>query len=414
MSAENIVIVGAGECGARAAVCLREIGWEGSITLIGEEPLPPYERPPLSKAVLLSNDAIKATIVLDRYKAESLRISELYNTRVLNVDREKQELTLDSGKTLPYFKLLLTTGCQPRRYLLDGVDSSNIFHLRTFNDALLLRKRLQPGLSIVVVGGGFIGLEVAATARQRGCQVTVLENYSRLLARAVPAELAAKIESRHRQEGVDIRLNTTIISANESEGKIQLGLSDNITLRCDLIVAGIGATPNISLAENAGLEIENGIAVSETLKTSDPHIWAAGDCASAPHPLFGKQRRRFEAWRNAQDQAETVARNMLGAEEPYSSIPWFWSDQFELGLHVAGIPGEGSYTVHRSSEDGVNIWFHLDTDGRLVAASGLGGGKSVAKSIKLAERMIASRLVIDPVKLADPAVKLKSLMVTDK
>jgi Uncharacterized NAD(FAD)-dependent dehydrogenases len=408
MTSNKIVIVGAGEAGARAAIELRELGWKGDITLIGKERLAPYERPPLSKAVLLEEKPEPAFLLTEEKLRES-RISLITDGHVTGIDPAEKIVSLADGRAFDYDKLLLATGAAPRKLVLEGSDTSGIWYLRTFPDALAIRSRLLPGKRLVVIGGGFIGLEVAASAVNRGCDVTVLEVGPRILMRGVPREIADTVEARHREAGVRFSLGIGISRIEGTGERYLITLMNGNTIECDEIAAGIGALPETGIAQEAGLTIENGIAVDAYLRTSDPHIYAAGDCCSFPHPLCGGQRIRLEAWRNAQDQGVTVARNMAGHEEVYSAVPWFWSDQFDVTLQVAGLPDRGVATVERADEGGNRLFFHLSEEGTLVAASGVGTA-SIAKDIRAAEMLVERRAVIDPALLANSSVKLKSLL----
>lgn len=400
-----MVIVGAGEAGAWAAITLREQGWDGPVTLIGAESRPPYERPPLSKAVLLAEAEPAPATVLDRDRAGALGIELILGTEVTAIDRTARSVTLAGGRALPYARLLLATGARPRRLALPGHEQA--LYLRRFEDTLALRPRLRPGARIAIIGGGFIGLELAAAASARGCAVTVIEALPRILMRGVPAELAAAIADRHRAAGVELR---TGIGVERIEPDGAVVLADGSRIAADTVIAGIGAVPETALAEAAGLAIDNGIAVDATLATSDPDIFAAGDCAACAHPLYPGRRIRLEAWRNALDQGVLAARAMLGRGEAIAAVPWFWSDQHELTLQIAGLADEGRTTVGRDLGDGARLLFHLAADGRLVAAGGLGPLGKIGREVRLAEMLIARRAAPDPGSLASPEVKLKSLL----
>ena len=317
---------------------------------------------------------------------------------------------LADGRRIPYLKLLLATGARPRRLTVEGAESEHVLYLRSFAEALALRGRLRPGTRLCVIGGGFIGLEIAASAIARGCQVTVVEAAPRILMRGVPAPLAALIARRHERAGVRFHIGTGIARIVDADGARRVVLADGTEIPCDVVVAGIGAVPEVALAERAGLIIENGIRVDERLRTSDPDIFAAGDCCSVPHPLYGGRRIRLEAWRNAHDQGNLAARNMLGAELAHEAVPWFWSDQYELTLHIAGLADQAATDVRRELGDGAELHFHIDTEGRLLAASGFGPLGKVAKEIRLAEMLIQRRASPAPDQLASPDVKLKSLL----
>lgn len=395
----GIVIVGAGECGTRAAFALRETGYDGRLTLLGSELHLPYERPPLSKAVMMDR-AAGARHIADELRLAAAHIEHRRGATVAGIDTAAHTLQLEGGGTLPYDKLLLATGARPRR--LPGDAPAR--YLRTLDDALALRDALQPGTRVVVIGAGFIGLELAASARALGAEVTVIESQPRILMRGVPEELAARLHERHLAGGIALRVGTAI--AGIEPGAVVF--ADGSRIAADLIVAGIGATPNTELAAAAGLAIENGVLVDEGFRTSAPDVFAAGDCCNAHSPLYGR-RVRLESWRSAQDQGTIVAHNMLGGSEMWTAVPWFWSDQYDLTLQVAGLADGAVQTVRREIADGT-ILFHLDGDGRLLAASGLGVGNAVARDIRVAEMLIGRKARPDVAALASPAVKLKSLL----
>jgi 3-phenylpropionate/trans-cinnamate dioxygenase ferredoxin reductase subunit len=408
MNRSGMVIIGAGETGARAAMTLRGAGYDGPITLIGDEDHPPYERPPLSKAVLQSAEEPAVPRIGDTVRFDELGIAHLSGSAAVALDRNKHEVRLASGRLIPYERLLVATGAVPRRLNLPG--RQHLRYLRNYRDSLALRARLLPGNHLVLIGAGFIGLEVAASAVARGAHVTVLEVLPRILSRGVPGAIADLVAARHQAAGVDILTGVAIARIDATVSGLSVALADGARIDADLIIAGVGVMPDSAIAENAGLAIDNGIAVNARLTTSDPDIFAAGDCCSFPHALYGDRRIRLEAWRNAQDQGAFAARAMLGASEPYGAVPWFWSDQHDLTLQVAGLVDEGRTTVVRDLGDDARIHFHIADDGRLVAASGIGPTGKVARDIRLAEMLIARRARPEPGSLASPAVKLKALL----
>jgi 3-phenylpropionate/trans-cinnamate dioxygenase ferredoxin reductase subunit len=399
-----------GEAGARAAAALRENGWTGPVTLVGDEAHPPYERPPLSKTVMQdAAEPVPATI-LTAERLDALGITLFSGRRAVRIDRAAHAVTLDDGRTLPYEKLLLTTGASPRRLPVPGAGSDHVLYLRNFTDALALRARLGSSGHLLLIGGGFIGLEIAASARARGMTVTLLEGAPRILQRGVPEAAAQRIAARHVEAGVRIVTDARITAIEDVGGRQAVLLGDGSRIEADAVVAGIGAVPNTELAEASGLAVANGIAVDATLCTNDPDIFAAGDCCSFPHPLYGGRRIRLEAWRNAQDQGTVAGRNMLGHGEAYAAVPWFWSDQYELCLQTAGLADGTHRLVTRDLGDGAALWFHLDAQGRLICASGVGPIGKVAREIRLAEMLIAGRARPDPDNLAVTGVKLKTLL----
>lgn len=404
----HIVIVGAGECGARAAFALREKGFDGDVTLIGAEPHHPYERPPLSKDGLAGAEPPKYVAAPERY--EEVGITVLTGAMAEAIDRGRKTVHLSGGRSIGYDRLLLASGARPRAFPGVSEGAARIRTLRTHADALAIRAALAPGRRLAVVGGGFIGLELAATARKLGAEVVVVEGLPRVLSRAVPEEIAAIVAERHRAAGVEIVCGARIAAIEDGGDAARVVFADGGSLAADLVVVGIGAVPNTDLAEAAGLTIDNGIAVDETLRTSDPDILAAGDCCSFPLSHYGGRRVRLEAWRNAQDQGTLAAANLMGGAERIASVPWFWSDQYELTLQIAGLADGAAATVRRAMDDGAFILFHLDGDGRLIAASGIGPGNAVARDIRLAEMLIAAGSRPDPAALASPETKLKKLL----
>lgn len=408
---ERIVIVGAGECGARAASALREQGFTGSISLVGAEPHHPYERPPLSKTTLTDEHDPTLVTVADEETLTGRAVEFIANTAVTAIHRADAAVELDDGRSLPYDRLLLATGASARSLPIPGGEHALL--LRTFDDARLLRRLLTEGdgRRVLIVGAGFIGLEVAASARQLGCQVTVLELAPRALARAVPAEIADVLVHRHLTEGVDVRFGVRTTGIERDDNGFRVRLADHgDPLTADIVIAGVGASPNVGLAAEAGLECDNGIVVDAHLRTSDPAVFAAGDCCIAEHRLFDGRRIRLESWRNAYDQADLAATNMMGGAEVHTAVPWFWSDQYDLSLQLAGLFDAASTTCRRQRPDGVSVLFGLDDDGRLVAVAAVGTGASVAKDVRVAEKMIAARQHPAVDDLVDPDTNLKTLL----
>src|SRR3954447_20293856 len=364
-----MVIVGAGQTGGRAARALREQGYAGPVVLIGDEVAPPYERPPLSKG-LLTGKSVAADLTFASLEAlQRAGIEFRASAAAEHIDRERKEVVLEGGERVPYRKLLLATGRSPRRLPLEGPVAEKVLYLRTLEDAHRLRGVLAAKGEVVVIGGGFIGLEVAASAVEVGCRVTVVELAPRLLSRAVPAPLAAMLEARHRAAGVEIVLGEGVAAIGEDEGRLVVHLGGGRTIKADEALAGIGAGPRAARGggrgrnggEGGGLRAARALGSDETLATSDPDILAAGDVCAFPGALG--PLLRLEAWKNADVQGALAARNMLGAREPYREIPWFWSDQYELTLQIAGHPEHGARLVERPVEGG-RLFFHLDEAGR--------------------------------------------------
>ncbi len=308
------------------------------------------------------------------------------------------------GRALTYDKLLLAPGAMARNLSTPGGERA--LTLRDHTDAERLRNAFSPGCKVAIIGGGFIGLELAASAAKRGCQVALIEMQPRILMRGVPEEIATLVKQRHEAAGTSIITGVGIkqITASSVE------LADGRSIAAEIVVAGIGAAPRTALAEASGLTIDNGIACNGQLQTSDPNIYSAGDCCSFPHPLFGGSRMRLESWRSAADQAAVAVRNMLGAGEEYAAVPWFWSDQHDLTLQIAGMPSAGSEIVRRQINENAFILCNLAADGTLVGAGGIGTGNSIARDVRLLEMLIGKRAKPDKSALADASFALKGLL----
>ena len=316
---------------------LRKLGFEGRVILIGEEAHIPYERPPLSKTVLSGESNLEATYLRDAAFYETERIELRLETRVTAIDSGARRVELDGGETLSYDKLLLATGSRVRKLSLPGADLPGIHYLRSIDDMVAIRAELKPDARLVVVGGGYIGLEVAATARKLGCQVNVLESQDRVMNRVVAPDISRFYTDVHEQRGVNIHTAMTLSHFEGKERVTHVVCADGTTHAADLVVVGIGILPKSDLAQGAGLEVDDGVVTDEYGRTSDARIFAAGDVTHHWNPLLGR-RLRLESWQNAQNQAVAAATTMYGKLTPYSDVPWFWSDQFDLNLQMVGLP----------------------------------------------------------------------------
>ncbi len=399
-----MVIVGAGHAGGRAAAALRDNGWTGPITLIGAEPDAPYERPPLSKELLTGDKSAAECALhpLEFYAINDIRL--IADTLVTEIHRSGKYVVLADGQTVGYEKLLLAPGAEPRRLDIPGADHEGVHVLRTTADAELLSARLSPGTRLTVIGAGLIGLEVASSAIKRGCTVNVVELADRAMARVAPEASAEHAVARHQAEGVTFHFNRSVAAF---DGKA-VHLDDGTEIASDLVLVSIGAAPRAKLAEQAGLTVSGGIVTDATLRTGDADIFVAGDACVFPHELFGGLLR-LESWKNAEDSGPLAARNMLGANEPYRAVPWMWSDQYDFTIQVTGLPDRGTVAVDRPT-DGALLQFHLDDDGRLVGASGMGPVGAIAKPIRFAQMLMERDAHPDAADLADPAVNLKALL----
>lgn len=390
----GMLIIGAGECGVRAAFALRERGYDGAITLLGNEDVLPYERPPLSKSL---DGSAKPIRPLEAYEAAEIDFRP--GSQIVALDAASRVVNLSDGSAINYDKALLATGARAR--LFPGMETC--MTLRTDKDAKAILAKLSADVHIGVIGGGFIGLELAAMARSLGARVTVVETGARLLARAVPEAVAERVFDRHKAEGVTLLLNATVQAATDRT----ITLGDGTQLAFDVVVAGVGALPNTELAELAGLSVSNGILVDGDFRTSDPHVHAAGDCCCFD---WKGQRVRLESWKGAQDQGAHAAGAMLGESEAYRNIPWFWSDQYDMTLQVAGLFDPQGPVHQRDATETKCIVFQCDPEGRILAAAGIGAGNSIAKDIRIFEKLIERGAAFDPAMLADPATQLKRLL----
>jgi len=404
-----MVIIGAGQSGARAAFALRDNGWDGAIALIGDEAWSPYDRPPLTKSVLLGEQSIAECALYADGDYSDRRIDLLKNSQVVSIDRVGRSIALDDGERIAYRRLLIATGARPRELEVPGAKLPGVHYIRTADDAAQILGRLRTSSRIVIVGAGFIGMEIAATAVKSGCEVSIVEAASHALMRAVPRVVSDHLVELHREKGVNFWFGSQVERLSGSDNVDRVHLADGTTIDCDCVIVGIGVTPRHELAKDAGIDVTDGIAVDDTLCTNDPHIFACGDVCSFPSRLF-KRRMRLECWKNAEDQARIAARNMLGFGETYSEVPWFWSDQYEATIQIAGLPALGVETATRIVNPTSRIFFAIDQDGVLVGASGVGRVGDIAKDVRISQNLIGRRAVVDAAVLADPEVKLRKLL----
>ena len=336
MSNEPIVIVGAGQCGIKAAETLRQQGYEGGLVLVGDEPHAPYQRPPLSKAFLKGEMGIERLMLKGDDFFDKFNVDARRSCHVAEIDRTGQRILLTGGGEIEYSKLLLATGTRSRRISVSGLDLEGVHSMRTIADVEAISAALRPGVRIVIIGGGYIGLEVASALRSFGYGVTVVEGAERVLQRVVCEQLSGFFHRVHTEHGVDIHVKAQL-DAIEGDGPVErVRLADGSVIETDLVLMAVGAEPVCDLAEQAGLTINNGIEADHTCRTSDPNIYAAGDCASFFSDRY-QRHIRLESVQNAIDQGKHAAGAMLGSEEVYDPVPWFWSDQYDIKLQIAGL-----------------------------------------------------------------------------
>lgn len=399
----GIVIVGAGQAGASLAAKLRALGHAGPVTLIGEEPQPPYQRPPLSKAYLLGEMDLERLYLRAPAFWDEQAVTLRLGTPVEAIDTRARTVRLAGGETLSYDELALTTGSRPRRLpAAIGGDLANVFTVRTLADVDDMAPGFRKGARALIVGGGYIGLEAAAVAAKLGLQVTLIEAAPRILQRVASPETADYFRRLHEAHGVRILEGTGLAQLTGKDAVTGAILVDGTEIPADLVIVGIGILPNAELAEAAGIALENGIRTDELGRTSAPHVWAAGDCASFPQ---GDARIRLESVGNAIDMADTVAANILGAATPYQAKPWFWSDQYDVKLQIAGLNTGYDRIVTREGEGGaVSFWYYRGAT--LLALDAMND----ARAYMIGKRLIEAGRSPDPTLIADPAADLKALL----
>jgi len=405
----RVVVVGGGQAGADCVAALRMAGHQGAITLIGEEADHPYARPPLSKAYLSGKADVEDLYIRPPAMYEQQGIEVHTGTRVTSIDRASRQVTLRNVGRLPYDHLVLATGGRPRRLPTPGLDEApNVHYLRTLADVAAMRPRFVPGTRLVVVGGGYVGLEVAAVARQLGLTVTVLEALPRVLARVTAPQVSAFYQRVHAEEGVDIRVDTAVTGfAFASDGAVtSVELKSGERLDADVVLVGIGLVPNTELAEQAGLAVDNGIVVDEFCRTADPAVLAIGDCSSHPCAEHGG-RRRLESVPNASEQARVAAAAINGSPTPYTAMPWFWSDQYDVKLQTVGLStGHDEVVIRGTIETGRSFAAFYLKDGQVRAADVVGSPRDFAAARKL----VGARARVSPEALRDLSVPLKQLL----
>ncbi|MEU4291658.1 FAD-dependent oxidoreductase [Kribbella sp. NPDC026596] len=398
------VIVGASLAGATAAQALREEGFAGRIVLVGDESELPYERPALSKGYLLGKDERAKIYVHEEPWYAEHAVDLLLERRVTSLDRGAHEVELDTGERIGYAKLLLATGSSPRRLRVPGAELGGVHYLRRVEDSDRLREVIGAGGRIVVVGAGWIGLETAAAARESGCQVTVLDPQPAPLLAALGSEMGAFFAGLHLRNGVDLRLSQTVTGFHGADRVTSVSTGNGCEFAADAVVVGIGAIPNVELAERAGLSCDNGIVVDESLCTNDPDIYAVGDAANSFHPFYGRHLRT-EHWANALRGASVAAKAMLGQQVVYDRLPYFFTDQYDVGMEFSGWIGPDGYD---------RLVTRGDVSGQGFHAFWLAGGWVVAgmhvnrwdDGITPVEDLIRSRQPVDPDRLADTSVPL--------
>jgi 3-phenylpropionate/trans-cinnamate dioxygenase ferredoxin reductase subunit len=400
---QTVVVIGGGQAAGWIVKTLRKEGFDGRLVMVADEIHLPYERPPLSKAVLAGDADIDTVRLVDHDAFAALNVEAWQPECAESIDRDARIVRTASGREVHYDRLVIATGGAARRLPASLVQTSHLAYLRTLDDAMLIGKRLRESHSkrLLVIGGGWIGLEVAATAKKLGVDVTVVEGAPRLCGRSVPESVSDFLLKLHRDNGVDVRLNASLVSLDDYGDGVRAQLADGTTVEADFAVAGIGLKPHTGIAERAGIDVNDGIVVDEFGATNDAHVFACGDVANHPNAWL-KRRVRLESWANAQNQAIATARAVLGVRTPYAEIPWFWSDQYDVNLQILGDVPPGAVPIVRGDLDARRAsLFFLDGDAlRGVIAI------NATRDLKVAKKWMSQGRAVDIAALADTAKAL--------
>jgi len=403
---ERVVIAGAGHAAGQIVASLRQNKFAGQIVLVGDEPHLPYQRPPLSKKFLAGELAAERLYVKPASFYEDAKVELHLDTKISAIDRKAKCLNIEDGEDIAYDKLVLALGSRVRQLAVDGSDLRHVHYLRSIADVDGIRENLEPGRRLVVIGAGYIGLEVAAVAQQAGLDVTVIEMADRVMSRVVSAETSDFYQIEHTSQGVKFRLSAGVTALNGKKRVKSVTTSDGEDVPADFVVIGVGILPNTELATDAGLDVENGIVVDDHCQTSDPDIYAVGDCTVHPNSIYGQQLR-LESVHNALEQAKTASANLCGKDVSYTQVPWFWSDQYDLKLQIAGLSEGYDEVVIRGNPAERSFSCLYLRDSRLIAIDAINAPRDFVQS----KQLIANQAVISPEKLADPEMALKDLAI---
>ena len=403
---EKVVIVGAGHAAGQLIASLKQRKFAGDIVLIGDEPYLPYQRPPLSKKFLAGEFAADRLYVKPESFYEDPQIEVRLETHITEIDRERKTLKTDSDEEIQYDKLILALGSRVRQLSVDGADLDGVHYLRSIADVDGIRDEIGNNKNAVIVGAGYIGLEVAAVIRQLGLDVTVVEMADRVMSRVVSPEISDFYQIEHSTQGVRLRLSTGV-SAFRGDGRVEaVETDDGELIPADFVVVGIGIDPNTEIASAAGLIVDDGIVVDDRCQSSDPDIYAVGDCTNHPNTIYDR-RLRLESVHNALEQAKTAVNNICGIESHYSQVPWFWSDQYDLKLQIAGISEGYDDVVIRGNPANRSFACLYLYEGRLIATDAVNSPKEFVQS----KALIAAGTKVDREKLGNTEVELKDLSV---
>ena len=402
---DKIVIAGAGQAAIQSAVSLRKFGYEGSITIIGEESHPPYQRPPLSKDYLLGKTQLDRVHLKKETFYEDNKIDLIINTKVKSIDRKRKTVSLSNKENLDYGKLIIAVGSRVRKLDVPGVDKNGIHYLRGLDDANALKENLKEGKKLVIVGAGYIGLEVAAVAASLKIETSVIDIADRVMSRTVDPLISDYYHSLHVNNGVNIHLKHGLKSITGKGNVEKVFCTNNLELDADIVVIGAGVIPNDELALTAGLACENGIVVNEFGQTEDKNIYACGDCTNHPNKILGR-RLRLESVHNAMEQSKVVASSIMGLEEPYNQVPWFWSDQYDHKLQIVGLSGDHDEVVMRGSKSEQSFLLFYLKNKEIIAVNAINS----SKEFLISKKLVANKVRISSDIISDQSSNLNELL----
>ena len=409
MPEKNIVILGGGQAAANAIKAIRNLDKNCHVSLVSEETSLPYERPPLSKKCITGGKTLESCIFFDQEFYDNHNIELYLDRKVEFVDFQNHQLLIDKQVPIAFDHLLIATGSKNRVIEIDGIASEQIHYLRTMAESQAIVDKAQTENRVLIIGGGFIGMELAASLRSLGKAVTVIEAGSQLMGRAIPCEIADIVQEKHEQAGVTVHLDTTVTSVTSGEGSYKAELSNGDSVVFDLIIVGIGITPNLDAFEDGDLRTDNGIVTDEYGQTSIDNVYAAGDVASFYHPHYDSYMR-LESWKHAQSHGISVGKNMAGQSTAYNEIPWMWSEQYDFNLQLSGIANGYDSCVKRgdSPDEGI-VYFYLHRS-RIIGACGVSVGPKIGRDIRVAGMLAKASQEVDPIVLSDTDQKLQSLL----
>ena len=402
---DKIVIAGAGQAAIQSAVSLRKFGYEGSITIIGEESHPPYQRPPLSKDYLLGKTQLDRVHLKKETFYEENKIELIINTRVESIDRKRKTVSLSNKENLDYGKLIIAAGSRVRKLDVPGVDKNGIHYLRGLDDANALKENLKEGKKLVIVGAGYIGLEVAAVAASLKIETSVIDIADRVMSRTVDPLISDYYHSLHENNGVKIHLKHGLKSITGKGNVEKVFCTNNLELDADIVVIGAGVIPNDELALTAGLTCENGIVVNEFGQTEDKNIYACGDCTNHPNKILGR-KLRLESVHNAMEQSKAVASSIVGLEEPYNQVPWFWSDQYDHKLQIVGLSGDHDEVIMRGSKSEQSFLLFYLKNKEIIAVNAINS----SKEFLISKKLVANKVRISSDIISDQSSNLNELL----